>query len=324
MLLTLTMPHDYEDRLTDVLGTVRASFGATISGRAWQADKEGFSLAHYIVAHDGTVGKNGWHPHLHILLFGERVLSDAEVTALADRLHERWSRAVEKRGHRAPTREHGIQLERARQRVDVARYVCQVIAGDEGDESRTVPVALEMTRGDLKTSRHNGQRTPWQLLSDLTARRAADGEWTDELEQADARDFALWQEWERATKGLRAIRWSKGLRAAVGLTTEERTDEEIVAAEVGGVDVFSFPDVDSWKAVATTPGARSAVLRAAESGGSNEVTWLVLETLRAWRARRIRHGPGGPPPRPRPPLGPRARRKTTLRAGLASAQQRAA
>lgn len=315
MLLTLTMPHDYGDKLSDVLGTVRDSFGAMVSGRAWQADKAGFGIQHYIVAHDATVGPSGWHPHLHTLLFGDAPLDDAAVLALGDRLHGRWSNAVTKRGYRAPSRLHGVQLEHARNRSDVAAYISQVVAGDALDDKKTVPVALEMARGDLKTSRHAGHRTHWQLLADLTTRRASAGEWTLADDRADSRDVRLWREWERATKGLRAMRWSKGLRRAVGLD-DEKTDEEIVAEEIGGAEIFRFVDVDSWKAVSSTPGARTAVLRAAESGGAREVSWVVDETLRAWRARRLlRLRP--PAERPRGPRAPRITERERGRRTLA-------
>jgi hypothetical protein len=298
MLLTLTLPHDHGERLADVLGTVRESFGALVSGRAWQTTKLDYGVQFYIASHDSTVGRNGWHPHLHILLFGRYALDDEDLAALERAIWKRWSDAVTKRGHRRPSRKHGVQLERARNRTDVARYVCQVVAGDDVDDARTVPVALEMARGDLKTSHHAGQRTVWQLLRDLTERRAREGEWTPAMDAADERDLALWLEWEKATKGVRAIRWSRGLRVAVGLD-EEKSDEEIVAAEVGGVDVYVFPDTDSWKAVASTPGARAALIRAAETGGKHEVEWLITETLARWRMRRVRHGPSGQPvPRP--------------------------
>lgn len=299
MLLTLTMPHDYGEGLADLLRTVRASFGAMVSGKAWQMDKANFGVDFYIVAHDTTVGVNGWHPHLHVLLFGGRELNDLEVMALGDRLHARWSRAVVKRGHRPPSREHGTQLERARTRRDVTRYIAQVVAGDDDDDRRTKPVALEMARGDLKTARMAGHRTPWQVLDDLVSRRARSGDWTPADDADDDRDVALWREWEKATKGVQAIRWSRGLRKAVGLTTE-KTDEEIVAEEVGGVNCFTFPEDLSWRAVSSTPGARAAVLRAAERGGPPAVKALVGAILRKWQDRRalmlIREVQGTAPP----------------------------
>ena len=59
--------------------------------------------------------------------------------------------------------------------------------------------AKEMTRGDLKTSRA-GSRTPLQILADY-------------YQTGDTRDRQLWREYSRVTRGLAAVRWSRGLRA---------------------------------------------------------------------------------------------------------------
>lgn len=288
LLLTLTMPHGYGERLADLLRTIRASFGALVSGRAWQTLKLAYGLSHYIVSHDTTVGVNGWHPHLHILVFALAELDDDQITALGDAMHTRWKAAIVKRGHDAPSREHGIKLERARSRQDVTRYVSQVskvVAGDALDDSKAVPVALEIARGDLKTSRHAGQRTHWQVLADIVARRAGADEWTTALDAEDDRDKALWLEWEQATKGLRAIRWSKGLRVLVGLDVEELSDEAIVAQEIGGIEVHAFSP-DEWKAIATTPGGRALILRAAETLKRQEVERVTAAILRKANRRR--------------------------------------
>ena len=106
MLVTLTVPHSYGERLADVLSTVREALSTLHAGRAWQADKAAFGLKHYIAAHDQTVGVNGWHPHLHNLLFAERELTDDDVSKLEARLYERWADAVVKHG--------GASLEEAR------------------------------------------------------------------------------------------------------------------------------------------------------------------------------------------------------------------
>jgi hypothetical protein len=79
MLLTLTLPHDFGQPLTELLDTVRQSFSILVSGRRWQEDKTRFGLMHWVRAHDVTVGPNGWHPHLHIVLLGSRRLSSREL-----------------------------------------------------------------------------------------------------------------------------------------------------------------------------------------------------------------------------------------------------
>jgi hypothetical protein len=216
MLLTLTMPHDFGEPIKALIGRIAEAFTALFSARAWKDDKQEFRLAHWVKAHDITHGVNGWHPHLHVVLFAEEPLTPGQLAALEQRLYARWVRVTTNRGSRPPSRRHGIQLEQARGREDTARYVCQVVTGDA---DRPVPVAMEVTRGDLKTSSHLGHRTPWQVLADFA-------------ETGDCRDLALWHEFEEATTGVQAIRWSNGLRAAVGLGAEE-TDEEVVQAVVG-------------------------------------------------------------------------------------------
>jgi hypothetical protein len=61
--------------------------------------------------------------------------------------------------------------------------------------------SLSAARGDLKTSR-TGRRTPFQILGDY-------------YKTGDTRDRQLWQEYVRAPRGLAAVRWSRGLRAAI-------------------------------------------------------------------------------------------------------------
>ena len=260
MLLTLTLPHDFGQRLAELLSTVRHSFSILVSGQRWQEDKDRFSLRHWVRAHDVTVGPNGWHPHLHIVLFEARALPPDELATLEERLFNRWAVAVRHRGNRRPSREHGISLEQARSRSDVSRYVCQVVTG----EKRLIPVAWEVARGDLKTSSHQEHRTPWQVLGDFK-------------ESGDTADLRLWHEWERTTRNVHAIRWSNGLRAAVDLR-KELSDEEIVAVAIGGEVLYVFSGYE-WRVLTRTRGAMHAVLCAAEHGGSDAVAAFMRELM---------------------------------------------
>ena len=268
-LLTLTLPHDFGEELETVLRATRRAFSELVAGRAWQSDKATFGLDHYVRAHDVTVGANGWHPHLHILLFGNRSLEAAELAQLRARIFERWVRSIAKLGRDLPTWAHGVQLEAARSREDVARYVCQVITGAP---DRPASVAMEMTRGDLKRARHLGQRTPWQVLEDYGRDR-------------NPRDLSLWRQWETATAGVHSIRWSKGLRALVGLGVE-LTDEQLVAIDVGGEIVWEFRP-DRWRAIMFRPGIHAGILSAAEQGGTIGVKLYLEELGRTMKVDRV-------------------------------------
>jgi hypothetical protein len=138
-----------------------------------------------------------------------------------------------------------------------------VVVGDNGDRPRAV--AFEIARGDLKTSRHDGHRTPWEIL----AASAAYG---------DCDDLALCHEWERDTRGVQAIRWSRGLHKLVDV--QEQTDEELRAIEIGGELVYIFAEGE-WYVVSRTRGARARVLELAEASGSRAVERYVRNLL-AW------------------------------------------
>jgi hypothetical protein len=267
MLLTLTIPHDRGESLATVLEAVSASFATLVAGRRWQEDKARYSVSHYVRAHDCTVGEHGWHFHIHVVLLATRALSAEELQGLGDSLFGRWAHAVERLGRRPPSRLHGLQLEQAHCHQAVSDYVFQVVSGDG---ARSKPVALEVARGDLKSSRHDGHRTPWEVLADFA-------------ETGDLEDLALWHEWERATAGVHAIRWSKGLRRETGLAAEY-TDDEIVQVEIGGEIIYTFQG-DEWAAVCATRGAQAMLLTAAEQGG----TLAVVRCLQSLLASRPGH-----------------------------------
>jgi hypothetical protein len=257
MLLTLTLPHDVGDSLRSVLSTVRAAFAALVAGKGWQTDKARYQLVHYIRAHDCTYGPSGWHFHIHVLLLGERALSAGEMADLQASLHRRWSGAVTRQGFRAPSSQRGVRLEQARQGNDVARYVCQVVIGTTNERPRAV--AYELTRGDLKRSRHDGHRTPWEIFAAFA-------------ETGDCDDLSLWHEWERETKGVRAIRWSNGLHKLVNVV--EQTDADVRAVAIGGELIYVFGSGE-WYAISRFRGARARVLELAESEGSAAVSQYV-------------------------------------------------
>lgn len=268
MLLTLTLPHDQGDTLARTLDTVRQAFTALVAGRRWQDDKARFGLRHYVRAHDCTVGPNGWHPHLHIVLMAERVLNADDLAELETRLYDRWVGAVVKNGLRRPSRSHGIQLQQARSLRDVARYVCQVVTGREDETPSTRRgLGFELARGDLKTGRRDGHRTPWEVLAAFA-------------DTGDLDELALWHEWEEATRGVQAIRWSAGLRDLVGVV--EQTDDELRAAEIGGEVVYQLRPGE-WDLLCKTSGARPLVLDLAEDGGTVAVV-RYLQALAAERA----------------------------------------
>jgi hypothetical protein len=111
----------------------------------------------------------------------------------------------------------------------------------------------ELARHDLKRGRA-GSVMPFELL-----------------DRDDARSRALWVEYVEVTRGRRAIFWSKGLRALLGLDVE-RTDDEVMA-DTEASDLLLVLDGPDYDGLRDDPRALVAVLEDAEAiarGGESD------------------------------------------------------
>lgn len=200
------------------------------------------SLGHagFIRAAEVTIGGHGWHPHLHPLhLFSHRVTA-REVERLRQVEFAAWESAAQRLGRDAP-QEWAQNLQPvtgARAAEELGRYFAKV--------------TYEMTSTQTKSdTRARGSLTPWQLL------RAAS-------EEADEVCREAWAEWEIASKGKRALTWSRGLRKRVGLLDEAK-DEDIAAAEIGSKEDTGFIITD-WTPVARNPRLGAQLLNVIDGG----------------------------------------------------------
>lgn len=273
LFLTLTMPHDFGDDLAALMKAIKKAWRRIFSGRSSQAMRARFSVPYYVRNWDATHGRNGWHPHKHAVLFCERTLTPDELHELEAEIYARYRGAIEESGYRPPSRAYGIHLEEARSVEELSAYVGKI----EGAESG-IPVALELTRGDLKEGRR-GHRTPIQVLESFAA-------------SGDVEELEIWHEWETGTKGQHFTQWSPGLKHLLGVN--DRTDEEIVEEEEGGETVYTF-QLEEWRAVCDTPAAAAKILDLAEEGGPAAVAPYVAEIYGRWKRRRRSRGGRHPP-----------------------------
>ncbi|MEX2109078.1 MAG: hypothetical protein WD802_00545 [Gemmatimonadaceae bacterium] len=255
---TFTLPHDFGDALGPMLKSVANAFRKVISGRGYMADKLDYSLSGCIRASETTFGKAGAHPHLHVIFFCDRQLSPDEIRTLHAHLFARWMSAVEAVGYRAPL--IGLCPIEAITSRRVAQYVQKIVMTDQSHQR----VGMEMTRHDLKAARREG-RTPFQVLRAFAANE-------------DCSDLELWREWERASKGTRALTWSKGLKTRFAVN--DKTDEELAAEQVGG-ELVAELTVDQWNLVNGEHLGALSLLEAAEHSGADGVHfWLFAADIR--------------------------------------------
>jgi len=251
----------------------------------WSAVTDG-----YIRKLEVTWGRNGWHPHLHLLVFVKPGATAADVAELCEAVFTSWAGRLVREGLGEPTRERGVtwellDLEAAQERV--GNYV----AKDAG---------RELASAGTKLGRRRGQQTTFELLA-----AAATG---------DHRAGWRFLEYEDAMRGRSRVEWSVGLKdRLLDPELQESADED------QGRDIAVLPQitVDALRANDVTgagPGLGHLRCWAEARSDDAEAFDLIYRQCRrhgipppsvpdrlleAWTA--IRRPEPLPPPRPLPP-----------------------
>jgi hypothetical protein len=234
-LLTLTVPHYVTTDVRHLLGMVSYLSKLFWSGRSTAANLIPGYVGQ-IRALETTHGENGWHPHLHVLVFSCDPLLEA-----VEALYSRWAALVEDSGLGTPNR-YALTLQDG---TYAAKY-----AGKWG-------LAEELTKAHVKQGRRGG-RTPWAILADYFG--------------GDTSSGRLFQDFAMAFKGSVQLRWSNNLRALLELA-RERTDEEI-AATVGAEDHFWDLASRQWAFIVRN-NLRGQVLEVFREGGRDQLDQLL-------------------------------------------------
>ncbi|MBL0830567.1 protein rep [Klebsiella pneumoniae] len=242
LLVTFTLQHSRDDSLPTVFDALTKARKLLVSGRGAKAFNERYQISGMVRSLELTYGDNGWHPHLHVLMFAE-----AEIPFLPfeREIKDRWTQCVAAAGSYASW-QHGCDVRFSD--ADIAAYVAKW-----GKEPAWTP-AHELTKAVSKMGRRNG-RTPMQLLADYL-----DG---------DQRAGLLWLQYAIVFKGQRQLAWSPGMRERLGLA-EEKTDEEIAVEQDEIAVVLSSLSVGAWRVIIAND-ARGELLEVANSGDPGRV-----------------------------------------------------
>lgn len=255
---TCTLPHEQGDALKTTFDVMTKAFAHLTRGRAWDSERKQFGVIGSIKAVEVTHSRNGWHPHTHVIVLTERPLTFDELCSWYARLDARWAAGLVRNGWsagQAPYRFRMDPVQKSRDGERLAAYVAKV--QDKG-------IGNEMARADMKGGRQ-GSRTPFEILADF-----GNGALADDLE--------LWWEYEQATIGRSAIRWSPGLKARLLPDEEELSDDDIAAEDLGGETVAVLAPHLWWR-IQNIPEAEIAVLEAVEAAGFDG----LLRTLMTYR-----------------------------------------
>ncbi|MBD3771853.1 MAG: protein rep, partial [Rhodobacterales bacterium] len=238
-MITLTARHGEGDDLVELLRAMKGAKKRLHQHRAWKRIKP--EIVAVLTATEVTYGRNGWHPHFHMLVI---VRTKAAFEALAE-LGDPWRGAL-----------RAEDLDGA-----AAAFDCQG-ASAAGRYIGKWGAAEELTLSGKKRAKNKG-RTPLQLLEACKAGNEEAGE--------------LWLEYADAFHGRTQLDGLKKLTDLAGL--EEISDEEAAQdAEQEGQLRQDEPvaniDADTWRAKARH--RRTDILDAAETNGAAGV-WEVIE-----------------------------------------------
>lgn len=227
VMLTVTLRHKLADPLVQVLDHLMTAWRSLMSHRAWKRLKKALGLVGTCRALEVTWSPvNGWHPHLHILIFIDPVddavdgCLDEFLPWLEERVYDIWAEELARLGARTITRLAGV---RATWAVNGGTYVAKIQEHDRASRA-----GLEMARGDMKRGRA-GSMVPFEFL-----------DYGDHyLEQ--------WYEYVDALHGRHVIQWSRGFLGTLDLA--DRSDAEIIAEveTLNLVAIIPGPDYDALR-----------------------------------------------------------------------------
>lgn len=226
-LMTLTTPHTVDMPLAELLGRLDKARASFKNSRTYKRISLAVERHGNAASLECTYGRlNGWHPHLHELLFVSRPLDDKQ----AAELKSAWVHALLRAGLGDKSKLSDM-LERAldlRGGQDAADYVTKY------GREETWGISSELTRQHTKDSRGE-HLTPFGLLA---VALEAEGAWAGER----FREFA------EAMQGKRLMTYSPGLRAALNLGVE-LTDSQLVEAPLPEEHQVARISAEQWKIV---------------------------------------------------------------------------
>ena len=246
--VTLTVPHGIGDDINELLSGLRGALKRLSSGKHAVSKQLGGSLVGFIRTLEVTHGKNGWHPHYHLLVFTD---ANTSIDTVKSVYAPAWQRACRLAGLPIPSDEHGCTVQDGTKAADYA--------SKWGLED-------EMTKSHIKQTRRKGA-TPWGLL-----RCILDG---NDPEYSPEKATALFRLYVNAFKGSRQLHWSIGLREK--LEVGQEVSDKILADQPDDERALLIGTltVEQWRIVRRNR-AESTVLDAAEGGPDSLAALLAF------------------------------------------------
>ena len=261
-MVTLTIPHGRADDPRGLVDRMMKARGKMTGHGSMRNMYDLAGVQGSVRALEVTHGANGWHPHIHELLF---VRSGSHLGKLRKVVREQWFKAVAAAGLG--------ECSRKAFRFDVTDTAIAEYVAKFG-RNRSWNAEHELTKQVTKKGRGAGQFTPSELLAEFTF-------------NGDAEAGALYVQYAAAMKRRAQLRWSVGLRAKLMIGLEpveavrliEREDGELAEERDKKGELLALIPFPVWQRVLPSLGRkdlRPVLLNLASTG--DEVA--VMDFLR--------------------------------------------
>lgn len=191
-MLTLTFAHSKFDALKPNIQALTESLRRMRSGKRYTRMKEKYNILGLVRSFEITHGRNGWHPHFHLLIFYK---SEHDIMYEMGNFYEMWNTATSAFSLKTNVKAFNLSNESVS-----SQYVAKW------------GLDYEMTKGQVKMSKSESGRTPFQILQDVT-------------DLNDEQDKKLFQEYAVSMKGKSQLQYTAGLKKHYRL--KEKSDLEI-------------------------------------------------------------------------------------------------
>ena len=257
LLLTLTLQHSCNDTLKDTVTALLKGYSKDLtSGKFWDSLKGDFNIKGTIRTLEVTWGLNGFHPHLHVLLFLD--CNEYDFNELHDRLYEKWEKSLHKLGRYTNKKAFNLQ----QSTKTIADYVTKW--GSDYDIESQWTIAHEMTKNPVKVAK-NGGLTPFSLLESSMLGNELHG--------------LLFQEYFKYFKGKQQLRYSRDLKELLGLV--DKTDEEICNEKIEQSYLFMVLSREQWKLILGND-IRAELLQQVANGDIEDVVTYLSQFGIEW------------------------------------------
>lgn len=284
-LLTFTAPHTASDGLSDLVSKLSGALQRFWRGSPAKKFKERFGIVGHIRSFEIRYGRNGWHPHFHIILVSSHELPSTSLCNSSKKrvvlpleqqsdvwqwIFNRWVNCCVNEGLDQPNL-YGMDLQNGQK---AGEYITKFGSNSEILETKTGKritwdMCDELTKGNIKTSKVS--LSPFDILSNYASLSYSNP--AHYLQKV--KYYSLFNEYADVTKGVSLIKWSRGLRKIFGFSDVELTDDEIISREDDSCDLLCHIDTKAWRFI-VKKNYRSLVLELAENGGVSAINEFLM------------------------------------------------